>query len=205
MISINAIFCLAMQNDDNKKTISTLFKLAYEHKPAEAKKQKEFYEQYLNNFNQHTNELYDAILLPKTDCNKTDTIRHIRTTIVTNDLIPLKQKIYNLLNCIERYNLYHDNYDRQNRNNPPPRIYIIDSVISSLKDCTIPLHEKKVENYQFLINHIAYFSVNKNNQHTPSIFEALQSISNDAEFIQDLETLLNKETLNEKQLEKWKK
>src|SRR5579863_10270582 len=98
MISINAISCLAMQNDDDKqlkKTVSTLFKLTYKNEPAKAQPLKDFYQTVLNTFNQHTQELRNAIKLTETDHYEVNPTRSIRMTIITEDLIPLKYKIRN--------------------------------------------------------------------------------------------------------------
>jgi hypothetical protein len=240
MISINAISCSAMQNDDDntqcnpysaeasdfaeassdkskgkQKTISTLLKLVHRNKPVEAKKSKDFYIKHINNFNQHTNELYNAINLANAGHYTVHPAMNIRVAIITDDLIPLKYKMRNLLQCIETYNLYRINYSGQNSQNPEksPRIKIIDSIIDTCKDCAIFLDAQKIGHYQCLINHIAYFSVKKGHdktiayedswihQHDPDILDALKTISSDA---QTLATLLNEETLNEEQLIEWK-
>jgi len=240
MISINAISCSAMQNDDDntqcnpysaeasdfaeassdkskgkQKTISTLLKLVHRNNPAKAKESKNFYIKHINNFNQHTNELYNAINLANTGHYTVHRAMNIRVAIITDDLIPLKYKMRNLLQCIKTYNLYRINYSGQNSQNPEksPRIKIIDSIIDTCKDYTFFLDAQKIDHYQRLIDHIAYFSVKKGHdktiayedswihQHDPDILDALKTISSDA---QTLATLLNEETLNEEQLIEWK-
>jgi hypothetical protein len=220
---MNAMCCSAMQvHDDNdgkqlKKTVSTLFKLTYKDKPTKAKEQKEFYKQCLTNFKQHTQELRNAIHMPEIGYYEVHPTPSIRLTIITNDLIPLKYKICNLLNCIETHSLYRTNYKNQKLRNPDesPRIRIIDSMINILQDLTIPLNDTHIENYQLLINHIADFSVKKGHdrtiayndswvhQHDAQILAALEIVDKDN--AQMFATLLNEETLNEEQLIQCKK
>jgi hypothetical protein len=115
-----------------------------------------FYEKNLNNFNLRTENLRDALYQKQIESEETDqtqtideTIKHIRTTIVTEDLMPLRYKICKILEYIKSNELYHINPDQAfNKIKYSPRIKIIDSMITTLKDDTITLDDTTIKNYQ---------------------------------------------------------
>lgn len=219
LMCTHAVFCSEMQmsTDDttqqNQKTLSTLFKLIY--KPIKAKNNKSFYEQNLKNFNLRTENLRDALYQKQIEPDATDqiqtiddTIRQIRTTIVTEDLIPLRYKIYNILKYIKKNNLYHSNPDQTcNKIKYSPRIKIIDSMITTLKDNTVELDDQTIEDYQCIMNYIAHFSIQKSHdtELNAQILAALETIfPNDTCNGPDLAKLLHEEILNKEALEKRK-
>jgi hypothetical protein len=209
MISISTTSCVAMQNDEapssntsksTEKTISTLFKLAYEHKPTKARTQESFYKQNLNNFNNHIKQLLEANNQPQTD--HYDPTKSIRLKMITDDLIPLNYKMKTILEYIENNNLYHTNSTGQTHTSHQnsPRLIIINSIINSLKDSATNLSDQYIEDYQLLINHVTYFAIKT--EYDPYILEALKSIANKKYSAEILATLLNEETLNQENLEK---
>jgi hypothetical protein len=197
----------------NQKTLSILFKIMHKNESCDeffiAKKPKDSYASHLNNFKQHTESLRDAIeRTNKYPCD-TETITSIRSKIITEDLIPLRHKIYNILDCIKKNNLYLNNSDQTpNTLECSPRIQIIDSMITTLKDNAVPLHYETVKNYQYIMNYIAHFSTQKNHgtMLDAQVLAALETISlNNQHNAQQLATLLHEETLNKKALKKCKK
>src|SRR5260221_10384678 len=148
--------------------------------PCITKKPKDSYVNHLNNFHQHTESLRNAIEQAQTNSDDTETIASIRSTIIIEDLIPLRHKIYNLLDYIKQNNLYQINPDQAfNKIKYSPRIKIIDSIITILKDNTVQLDDKTIENYQYIMNHIAHFSIKKSHDErlNAKILAALETVS----------------------------
>jgi hypothetical protein len=196
---------------DKQKTLSILFKLMHKNESPDdlfiTKKPKDSYVNHLNNFNQHSKELRNAIAQTQENPDHTETVTRIRSKIITEDLMPLRYKIKNILSYIKSNNLYLLNYHDQTANKikHSPRIQIIDTMITSLKDDTFQLNDKIVEHYQCIMNYIAHFSAEKNhdNMANTEILTALETVSlNNKNEAQKLATLLHEETLNKKILKK---
>lgn len=187
-----------IKQQDSQKTLSTLLKISHKN-PSSAK---HFYQQIIARFNQRAEELCNEIKTKKAPVNN----NHICSKIITEDLIPLKYKIENILKCITQHNLCHINSCEKTDSNPEnsPRITIINSIIDHLKNVTdISLDEAKIKNYQLLINYITHFSTTEcHHEKDEKFLEALKIISiNNKHDAQKLAILLNAETLNKEKLE----
>jgi hypothetical protein len=192
---------------DKQKILSMLFKLMHKNESPDelciTKKPKDSYTSHLNNFHQHTEALRNAIEQKNSDDKKT--ITKLRSKIITEDLIPLKYKIINILNCMKQNNLYPTHFGQTpNKIEHSPRIQIIDSIITILKEDTAQLDHKTIENYQYIMNYIVHFSIQKNGTMTDNqILAALETVAvNTENNAQQLATLLHDEMLNLKKCKK---
>lgn len=220
-------FCSGMEtnNDDtqqNKKTLSTLFKLMYKDEPTQAKTNENFYTKNLITFNNKSNQLRKLMYQAQINTDSVEPIKKLNAKIITDDLIPLRHKIINILACIQSHNLYRINYSEQSfkkdKNQISPRIQIIDFIIKSLQTTNLLFDDKKIQNYQLIINHIAYFEVKKGHDemveytkswiHTTNkkIVDILEVVfSNNPQKARELAISLNDETINKEELKMWKK